>query len=196
MEKVENTNEENTQKISQATLKKIFKNIVIAVIFMLYFFILNIAFKEMKIERLQNDIEVFSGIIMFVALIIMERAYNQDNDEKAISAIEFIFLSFHSLSIMHITKKYSFDFSLYIGASSFLVAIYYVLKSIIIYTKEQRLNLANMSDVKEIVKKDEPIVKEATKKKKEETQKEQKTEKQANEKEEKQKSEKEEKEND
>ena len=71
---------------------------------------------------------------------------------------------------MHIIKKYQYDFQIYTAASSYIFAIYYVLKSIIIYTNCKRKMLENISDIKSIVQKEEPVKKEATKRtKKEET---------------------------
>ena len=81
-----------------------------------------------------------------------------------ITAIELIVISMYSLSILHIIRKYNFEFKLYLTASSYICAIYYVLKSIIIYTQSKRKILLEASDVKEIVKKEEPVKKEATKK--------------------------------
>ena len=72
-------------------------------------------------------------------------------------------LSLHSLSIMHIITIYKYDFRFYLLTSSYIVSIYYVLKAIIFYTKGRREYLNSLSDISEIVKKDEPVVKEAKK---------------------------------
>ena len=100
----------------------------------------------------------------------MEKSYKTDSNAKIIRAIEFFTISIYTLSIMHIIKKYQYDFQIYTAASSYIFAIYYVLKSIIIYTNCKRKMLENISDIKSIVQKEEPVKKEATKKaKKEET---------------------------
>lgn len=162
-------------------MNTIFKNLLKAVGIMGYFIILNIAYTRMNLDRLINDIEVFSGIFLVLGLVFLERAYKKDDGKIAISGIELLCLSMHSLSINHVITFYKYDFRLYLLTSSYVFAIYYVLKSIVIYTKEKRKYLKDLSDISEIVK-EEPIKKEAKKRRKnnkiEKITKQEKTEKQ------------------
>ena len=57
--------------------------------------------------------------------------------------------------------KYNFRF--YVLTFSYIFSTYYVLKCIIIYTKERRKYLESLSDISDLVKEDKPIVKEAKK---------------------------------
>lgn len=155
--------EKKKNKIPEKTLKKIFINIFFAIIVMLYFFIINIAYTGLTLDKLEEAIQLFSGIYLFVGLIFLEKAYKQDSGEKTIISMELMVVSMYSLSILHIIKKYQFDFQIYLTASSYICAIYFVLKSIIIYTRSKMEILEGISDVKEIVKKEKPIKKEATK---------------------------------
>ena len=98
----------------------------------------------------------------------MEKAYKKDKASVAIGGIECICFAFHTLSIMHITQLYKYDFKIYVLVSSYIISIYYVLKSIIIYTKGIKKYLDTFSDVSEIVKKEEPLKKEAKRRIKEE----------------------------
>ena len=143
----------------------IFKNLLKAIGIMAYFIILNFAYTRMNIERLMNDIEVFSGIFLVLGLVMLERAYKKDSGKLALSGVELLCLSMHSLSINHVITFYQYDFRFYLLSSSYVFAIYYVLKSIIIYTREKRQYLKNLSDISEIVK-EEPIKKEAKKRRK------------------------------
>ena len=149
--------------ISENTIKNIFYNILFAIFVIVYFFIINFAYTKMPIDRLEKDIQVFAGIFMLLAIFILERAYKKDNTSKILTVIEFLVLSAHSLSIMYIVKKYDFDFQIYLSASSYIFAIYFTLKSIIIYVRDQKRFWDGLSDIKEIVKKVEPIKKEAVK---------------------------------
>jgi len=151
-------------KLPNEIIDKIFYNILIAIILMIYFFILNIAYNRMALERLEKDIQIFAGFFMIVGLFFLEKSYKKDDGLKAIRAIEFLIISFHSLAIMHVIKKYKFDFQIYLATCSYIFAIYYTFKSIIIYTKGRKQLLNSLSDVKDIVKKEEPVKKEATKK--------------------------------
>lgn len=156
------------KEISQEILKKIFSNILRAVGIMFYFIILNLAYSTMRQERLVGDIEVFAGAFLVAGIYFFERAYKKDSGSIAITGIEFLVLSLHSLSIMHVITMLHYDFQYYLLTSSYVFSIYYVLKAIILYTKEKRDYLNSLSDIPEIVKKDEPIKKEA-KKRNEET---------------------------
>ncbi len=144
-------------------LKKIVTNLLRAIGIMLYFIILNLAYTCMKQERLIRDIEVFAGAFLVIGIAFLEKAYKKDNSSIAVNGIEFLVLSLHSLSIMHIITIYKYDFRFYLLTSSYIVSIYYVLKAIIFYTKGRREYLNSLSDISEIVKKDEPVVKEAKK---------------------------------
>lgn len=151
-------------KLPEKTIKKIFLNIFFAIVLMVYFLIINIGYVGLTDENLEKVIELFSGIFLVAGLSKIEKAYKQDNDSKAITAIELLVISMYTLSITHIIKKYKFDFQIYITATSYVCAIYFVFKSIIIYTQSKRKILENASDIKEIVKKERPVKKEATKK--------------------------------
>ena len=56
-----------------------------------------------------------------------------------------------------------YDFRLYLLFSSYAISAYFILKSIIIYTRGRKEYEKSFSDISEIVKKDEPKKKEATK---------------------------------
>ena len=141
-------------------MKTIFKNLVRAILVMLYFITLNFAYTRMNLERLIGDIEVFSGVFLVLGLLALEKSYKEEKVSTAITAIELMALSMHSLSIMNVITMMKYDFRTYLLTSSYIIAIYYVFKAIVIYTMQKRKEL---SDISEIVKEDEPIKKEAKK---------------------------------
>lgn len=152
--------------------KTMFKNLLRAVGVMCYFIVLNFAYSRMNLDRLVGDIKVFSGTFLVLGILALEKAYKEENGEIAITGVELFVLSFHSLSIMHMISLFQYDFRLYLLVSSYVIAIYYVLKAILNYTKDRREYLKGLSDISEIVKEDEPIKKEAKKKKKTKSKKE------------------------
>lgn len=146
-------------------MKTIFKNLLRAIVIMCYFIVLNFAYTRMNLERLVGDIKVFSSVLLILGLLALEKSYKDDNGKEALTGIELLCLSLHSLSIMHIITRYQYDFRLYLLTSSYIIAIYYVLKSIVIDTKDKRNRLKELSDISEIVK-EAPIKKEAKKRNK------------------------------
>ena len=149
-------------------MKEITKDLIIAICLITYVLILALASTRMNIERLSKDIEVFAGVFLVLGLLGLEKAYKQDEGKIVITAIELLVMSFYSLSIIHITALIKFDFIKYMYFSAGTIGLYYVLKIIIIYTKQRKEDLNKLSDISEIVKKDEPIKKEAKKRNKEE----------------------------
>ncbi len=72
---------------------------------------------------------------------------------------------------MHMITLLKYDFKSYMLISSGIVVIYYVLKVIIIYTKDKKEYLKGLSDISKIVKEDEPIKKKLKKEDKNEKEK-------------------------
>ncbi len=153
-------------------MKKIEKNLSKALCIIIYFIILFFAYTRINLDRLAQDIQVFSGAFLVLGILALEKAYKKDSGEVAITGIELLALSIHSLSIMHMITLLKYDFKSYMLISSGIVVIYYVLKVIIIYTKDKKEYLKGLSDISKIVKEDEPIKKEAKKRNKNEKEKE------------------------
>ena len=152
------------KEINEKHMKKIYLNVLKAIIIMLYFFVLNVAYSNVSAGYLEKGIEICTMIFLFVAIFIFEVAYKKDNDDLAIQGIEILVLATYTLTSQHITKKFEFNFKSYSLVASYIFAIYFILKCIVIYTKGRREMAEDLSDIKEIVKKDEPVKKEATKK--------------------------------
>lgn len=152
--------------VSEKTLNKIFWNVIKAVAIVVYFMILNIAYSKMQEARILEDTKIFAGIFLIAGLIELERAYKKDSGKIAVTALELIVLSLFTLSIIHISTLLKYDFRLYVVTFSYLFAIYYIIKAVLIYTKEKKEYLQSLSDISDIVKKDKPAKKEAKKREK------------------------------
>ena len=152
------------KEINEKHMKKIYLNMLKAIIIMLYFFVLNVAYSNVSAGYLEKGIEICTMIFLFVAIFIFEVAYKKDDDDLAIQGIEILVLATYTLTCQHITKKFKFDFKNYTLVASYIFAIYFILKCIFVYTKGRKEMAEKLSDIKEIVKKDEPVKKEATKK--------------------------------
>ena len=158
---------ENIQmKENRGVLKKIIYNLIIAIIIMMYFVGINILYTNVELEMFNKTLEIATISIMIIGLVLFEIAYKKDSGIFAICGIEFLVLAVHSLLINHVVKILNLDLKTYVVSSSYLFCIYYVLKTIIIYTNDRRKYLKGLSDIPEIVK-EEPVKKEASKKEKE-----------------------------
>ena len=119
--KVKNEKKKLPKEISQEILKQMFRNLLRAVGIMVYFIVLNLAHSTMKQERLVGDIEVFAGVFLIVGILFLERAYKKEQGGTAVTGIEFLVLSIHSLSIMHVTTLYKYNFKSYLLTSSYII---------------------------------------------------------------------------
>ena len=118
---------------------------------MLYFILINFSYYRLEENFLVIELKVLSAIVLILGIIFLEKAYHKDSGKIAINAIELLFLSGHTLSIMHVVEVNNFIFTDYILISSYIFSVYYLVKSIIIFTKERREYLKSLSDIREIV---------------------------------------------
>ena len=143
--------------------KQIQSNILIAIALMIYFLILSTTYQILGQMTVLSATKILAIALLLLGIFVMERAYKKDDGKLAIHSIEVLVIAAHTLSIRYVVAKYDFSFPLYITVSSYIFAIYFVFKSIIIYTKQRKEYLESFSDIPEITKKEEPIVKEAKK---------------------------------
>lgn len=172
-EKKENARKkEETKKYKKKTKKQILKhkisrsvyeNILIAVAIMIYFILINFAYLRVDEELLSLGLKIFSGIILILSLTFIETAYKRDSGKIAINGLELLVLSGYTLSIMHVVQVSQLSFTDYVLISSYCFSTYYLLKAVIVFTKERREYLKSFNDIHEIVK-NEPVKKEAKKK--------------------------------
>lgn len=155
------------KNIDEKYMNKLYLNILKAVIIVFYFLILNLTYENISAEHLETGIKILTMTFLFISIYLIEKAYKKDNGDLALSGIEILILSAYTLTTKYITTKYNLNFKIYSLISSYVLAIYFVFKSIVIYTQGRKKVAENLSDIREIVKKEEPIKKEATKKKKE-----------------------------
>ncbi len=155
------------KEVDEKFLKKIYLNVLKAIIVVVYFLVMNLACENMETQYFERGVQLCTMIFLFISIFFFELAYRKDEDDLAIQGIEVLILSAFTLTSKHISKKFNFDFKNYSLVASYIYAIYFVLKGIVVYTKGRREIAENLSDIREIVKKDGPIKKEATKKKKE-----------------------------
>ena len=150
------------KQVSQEILKKIFKNLILAIVVMAYFIACNILYTRLNLDNMELITKAISGVFLIASIILLELAYKRDSGTLTITAIELLILATHAMFIHHIITIYQFDYQTYILTSSYLFAIYYVLKSIIIYTRARMKYVGSLSDISEIVK-EERIIKEENK---------------------------------
>ncbi len=132
--------------------KKIFENIIIADIVMLFLFLIGMGALNIDPNIFVTDLRVFSiGLIVFT-IFLFEISYKKENTNLCIHGIEALFISLLILFSIYVYILYCSRFELYIALFSYLFALYYAGKSIYIYIKMVKNYYASLSDINQIVK--------------------------------------------
>lgn len=133
--------------------KKIFENILIADIVMIFFYFISLGSLNIESNVFVTDLKVFSvGLVLF-SILLFERSYKKDSGNLCIHGIEVLALAIFMLFTPFIYATYFHKFHLIISAVSFLFAIYYVGKTIYLYLKMKKNYYAKKNDINEIIKK-------------------------------------------
>lgn len=132
--------------------KKVFINIGIAIIMIIYLILILMGGKNIEQLILEKDVKIICLCILGIGIFILEKSYQKDNSECALNGVEVIFFGATNLCLVYIVKLYFyklFNAILYIGS---VVIVYYVLKSIIMSIVYTRKYKKENSDIKDIVK--------------------------------------------
>jgi len=117
--------------------KKIFTNILLAILIVLFFGITLL--KKIKVSDIQfeNFLKTSSVVCLVLSLILFENSYYKDNENLFLNAIEIAGLGICVLYLLNITIKQniSLNFCIIIMIAAFV--LYYIVKSIIIRFKRE-----------------------------------------------------------
>ena len=126
------------KEVSEKHMKKIYLNILKAILVVIYFLTLNLVSEKISALYLERGIEICTMIFLFLAIFIFELAYKKDDDDLVVQGIEVLVLSAYTLTSQYITKRFNFNFKIYFLASSYIIAIYFIVKCIWYYTKGRK----------------------------------------------------------
>lgn len=153
------------KKIKQIMSQNVYINLIYITLITIYFIFFNIIEKYINPDIFLIYIKATSFVFLILTILIFEKAYKTDNDAIALNGIEFLVLSIFTLLILYIPRVFEISNTTYILSGLCLFIAYYLIKNILIYTRERKEELDKLSDIKEIVK-DEPIKKETKRKNK------------------------------
>lgn len=143
-------------KVKNILTERILINLVYALITTIYFTFISTRFIKLEADLLVQYIRISTMLFLGVSIIMMEIAYKKSDGLTFFNGIEFLAISIFVLLTQHIPRIIGCSVDEYTLSGANFLAIYYLLKSAILYTKDQQDKLNNLSDIKDIVK-DEPI---------------------------------------
>ena len=155
------------EKVKNILTQNIVINLTYAIVTVIYFVFISTQYSKFGGVNLSNYIHISSLFFLAISIAIMEISFRKSDELTFINGIEFLAMAVFILLTQHMTKLFNYSIQVYTLAGANFIGIYYILKSAILYTKEQQNKLNNLSDIKEIVK-DEPIKKASKRKNKKE----------------------------
>lgn len=130
---------------------EVFKNIAIAIVMVVFLNFIILGFINIENSVFLVDLKVFAVSILAIAIGVFEYAYKKDSGKIAIYGIETLILAFAMLAFIYLDIMCHSNFVIITVLITYTIAIYYTVKSIIIYQKMEKQYYIN--SMKEIIKK-------------------------------------------
>ena len=133
-------------------VKKLLTNLTFGLITIIYLIFISIEYVRLDSLVLIKYINASIMLFLVISIIMMEIAYRKREGLIFFNGLEFLATALFILLAQHMAKVLNCSVQVYTFAGSSLFAIYYILKSAILYTKSQQEKLKDLSDIKDIVK--------------------------------------------
>ena len=130
---------------------RVFQNIFLAVIIILYLNFIILGFKNIENSVFLVDLKVFSMSILVIAIGVIEYAYKKDSGRHAINGIETLVLAIATMGFIYLNMMWQEKFVPVVVITALVFAIYYVAKTIVIYKKMKKQ--FSLENIKEMIKK-------------------------------------------
>lgn len=134
--------------------KRIFRNLIFAISIILYFISLNLGFFNIEKSIFSQDTEVFAITSLIIAIVLFEKAYRGEKGYLAIHGLEILAVALFTLFIPYTYFYLDTNVVKVVMLAPLYFAVYYIVKSAIIFIQAKNKQKNKISDVKEIVKKE------------------------------------------
>ena len=128
-------------------------NALLGLAVIVYFGFLILGFYNIDRNVYQTDLKVFALSILFVAIIVLEKAYKEDSGRIAIVGIELIIIATISLGLIFAHLMFSASYVLIVSVIVAVFFVYYIIKSMIMYLRGRKKYFVN--DMKEMINTEE-----------------------------------------
>lgn len=137
--------------IKEAIYDKLFKNLFMAILVLLYFIFVNLGYIKLSPNVFEEDLHVFAGILIILTIVSFEFGYRKSNMELSIHGAELLFLSVVTLFMPYIYFHRGLVLRFVYSFVSIYITVYYLVKCVVIYVNETRKYKNGLSDIKELV---------------------------------------------
>ena len=121
---------------------KIFKNIIIAILMIVYMYLLIVGYDLIGFDSYFKVISILQYVLVGLGLILIEIGYQKNNLMVSSHGLEFVLLSIITLILVNLFSINYIHISKYEVGYIILITVYFLIKSIIIryidYKKEEK----------------------------------------------------------
>ena len=147
------------KEVKESLRKEIFTNIIICACLVAYFLFLFLGSVDKTKAVRVIDLKIFSTIYLATSIILFEVAYKKDSGKIAIHGIEILLVAIMTLFLPYIIFELDSKYQKIYYFVGEYIAAYYVIKCICIAIIRKRKYSKDVSDIKEIIKKEKRIIK-------------------------------------
>lgn len=140
------------KNVKDEIVVKIFHTLIVAIIIILYFLTVNLFYYNFEAVQFENYMKYYALIIIIATVVMFEVGYRKNSMKFAVIGIELLACGILSLYIPYIFLHTTKMLRLSIMILPIPILGYYMIKSLVIFKKDQFHYQNNLSDIKELVK--------------------------------------------
>lgn len=145
--------------------KKIFERLLISIGISFFYILLIFGFHNIEREVYLKDIKVFSIALCIISILLFEYSYKKESIKICVMGIENLILALVTLFCTYICILQETKYIAYLALVAYVFVIYNLIKCVKIYKKMKNDYIKTLSDINDIVKKENPIRKSQTSRK-------------------------------
>lgn len=140
------------KNVKDEIVVKIFHTLIVAIIIIIYFLTVNLFFYNFEAKMFEECMKYYALIIIIATVTVFEIGYRKNSMKFAVIGIELLACGILSLYIPYIFLHTTKMLRLSIMILPIPILGYYMIKSLVIFKKDQFHYQNNLSDIKELVK--------------------------------------------
>lgn len=141
------------RNIKEKVSAKIFENVVILAIIMIYLISLNFGMNNIPTENYIMDLKVFSIMLLIITIFFFEIGYKKDNGSIWLHGVEIMVIGVFTLYLIYLYSIYYSSYGFLILYAACLYLVYYIIKILVERKMIKKDYMNSLTDINEIVKK-------------------------------------------
>lgn len=138
--------------LKKPIIREIIADVICLILIILYFICFNTQVITLEQSIKIKYINISSMVFLAIAIIMFEVGYRKNKLKIFINGAEFLVFAIVVLLIKQIPKSLGYTVLKYTEIMIYTFIAYYILKAVLMYTKQKHDELESLSDIKEIVK--------------------------------------------